>query len=773
MKKQFRKITAVLLAVVMMVLMMPIAITTVVAANTEDELVAIALGEVGSTNYYKYYGGNYNAWCADFVTWCAQQAGVTSISNSSSCTAMYNGMKNNGCREVSAPQKGDLVFYYNSNRGSWMHVGIMIDSSTAISGNYWLNNYSQVARHNYNSYWDETGARCTAVFVRPNYQNDTPVDLGTDFYAFIMNKAKWKPLTVERDENVVIRGEKADHCADQMWKFERQGDGSYKIVSLANGKCLDVHNASNSAGTNVKVWEDNGNDAQRWYIYGNTYSKSFVLKAKCTDCVLDVYGNHSDDGTNVQMYTRHDGESEIFEFYVLYNRTFAVNLGNDFTATFLNKKSWIPLINDEKGNVSLQKETGISRNLWRFKRQTDGSYIISSCYDGKCFDLQDWSHNDGTNVQAYSENGYDAQRWYFYEYGGGYTVQSKESGKLLDVKDGNLSFGANIQTWAWNGTDSQVFSIYKGDECKIKAVDLSATVKSSNVTFNWNNVYGETGFNLRIWSGKHWEGDSYKDVWNLPENTTSTSVELPPGKYEAYVDTYNHYDLLMSNVVSFEVLPQLILSVYPKEHILKCNWEEVLKAESYKIEIFDSGANLVSNQDNIKELQYQMPISEGNYTVKLTSNNNLSITKPLIVNFIEGKIGDVNLDGYINVDDGNFFLKTLTRDEEFPNRLVADTNMDGETSVIDVRLILRYISGKEVQNIGNTVLLNSIGDTNLDGVIDISDVTAIQYHLVELRLFTDEQLALADTNGDGLIDINDATYLQIYLAGYDVVLGKQ
>ncbi len=34
--------------------------------------------------------------------------------------------------------------------------------------------------------------------------------------------------------------------------------------------------------------------------------------------------------------------------------------------------------------------------------------------------------------------------------------------------------------------------------------------------------------------------------------------------------------------------------------------------------------------------------------MKLTSNNNISITKPLIVNFIEGKIGDVNLDGYIN-----------------------------------------------------------------------------------------------------------------------------
>lgn len=66
-----------------------------------------------------------------------------------------------------------------------------------------------------------------------------------------------------------------------------------------------------------------------------------------------------------------------------------------------------------------------------------------------------------------------------------------------------------------------------------------------------------------------------------------------------------------------------------------------------------------------------------------------------------------------------------------------------------------------------------IGDTNLDGIISISDVTAIQRHLAELTRFTDEQIALADTNSDGNIDITDATHLQKYLAEFDgIVLGK-
>ena len=63
------------------------------------------------------------------------------------------------------------------------------------------------------------------------------------------------------------------------------------------------------------------------------------------------------------------------------------------------------------------------------------------------------------------------------------------------------------------------------------------------------------------------------------------------------------------------------------------------------------------------------------------------------------------------------------------------------------------------------------GDVNLDGNINIKDVTAIQRHLADLGAFSKEQLAAADTNGDGKVDINDATHLQRYLAEFDVQLG--
>lgn len=92
-----------------------------------------------------------------------------------------------------------------------------------------------------------------------------------------------------------------------------------------------------------------------------------------------------------------------------------------------------------------------------------------------------------------------------------------------------------------------------------------------------------------------------------------------------------------------------------------------------------------------------------------------------------------------------------------------------------IQAVVEYTDGTTVSSITRTIYLKSeIGDTNLDGNITISDVTAIQRHLAELELFSDEQIALADTNGDGKVDITDATHLQKYLAEFDgIALGKQ
>lgn len=59
----------------------------------------------------------------------------------------------------------------------------------------------------------------------------------------------------------------------------------------------------------------------------------------------------------------------------------------------------------------------------------------------------------------------------------------------------------------------------------------------------------------------------------------------------------------------------------------------------------------------------------------------------------------------------------------------------------------------------------SLGDVNLDGIIDINDATHIQKYLAAKCSYIDTQKSVADINKDGIIDVNDTTTLQKYLAG--------
>ena len=65
-----------------------------------------------------------------------------------------------------------------------------------------------------------------------------------------------------------------------------------------------------------------------------------------------------------------------------------------------------------------------------------------------------------------------------------------------------------------------------------------------------------------------------------------------------------------------------------------------------------------------------------------------------------------------------------------------------------------------------------IGDANLDGTINIKDVTAIQRHCAEYESLTGNAATAADVDGDGSITVNDATCIQLYLAEFDNGYGR-
>lgn len=109
-------------------------------------VIEAALAEVGYTErkdeYTKFgawYGLSNAYWCDMFVSWCANQAGVSAsiFPHSASCTAHVNQFQQQGRFYASAsrggsytPQQGDVIFFYNPKRrpnGNVSgHVGLVL-----------------------------------------------------------------------------------------------------------------------------------------------------------------------------------------------------------------------------------------------------------------------------------------------------------------------------------------------------------------------------------------------------------------------------------------------------------------------------------------------------------------------------------------------------------------------------------------------------------------------------------------------------------------------
>ena len=115
----------------------------------------------------------------------------------------------------------------------------------------------------------------------------------------------------------------------------------------------------------------------------------------------------------------------------------------------------------------------------------------------------------------------------------------------------------------------------------------------------------------------------------------------------------------------------------------------------------------------------------------------------------------------------------------FTNILVPDTvNQIGENAFAPDNAILCFEGSAAAEycienGFEQAVIIAKVpGDANLDGVVNINDVTTIQRYIAEFIDFNAFQMVLADTDCDGNVGIDDATLIQMYLAEYDVVLGE-
>ncbi|MCC2279769.1 RICIN domain-containing protein [Streptomyces sp. ET3-23] len=88
-------------------------------------------------------------------------------------------------------------------------------------------------------------------------------------------------------------------------------------------------------------------------------------------------------------------------------------------------------------------------SVWRFNRNSDGSYYIVNNASGKCLEIADSRKGNGAPAQQWSCTGIATQRWWF---GGGH-IFNANSGKVLETNNGDSSNGAGVQQWTKSDSD--------------------------------------------------------------------------------------------------------------------------------------------------------------------------------------------------------------------------------------------------------------------------------------------------------------------------------
>ena len=527
-------------------------------AHTQQEAVNWANSQIGKS---LDQDGVYGAQCVDLIRYYYIYLGASPVGGNG-CNYATNALPSGWSRikyySGFTPQPGDVaVWTYTTS--AYGHVAIVTSANSSNMNVVEQNGSTHVTRsHSYNySYGTFWGV------IRPNFPSINYLNIGDNFYAYIIKQDSWIHLENEA-ENVRLSYKLDISDPKQIWHFIRQADNSYKIVNEYDGKCLDAYGAGADNGTNIGTYSDNGSIAQRWFVYWN--GSGYSIKSYYCNKVLDVTNNSNAGGTNIELYEPNNSAAQIFS---IYNVT---NDGITYSKPSIPEKVTITGYNNEKNatvswseskvygrydnriyNVSVYKsdgslaysKNGLTSRSANFTLPSYGTYKVSvtavntkypnyNSLSESYINLAEHKHtysNNGTIMEAATctSNGSKA-----------YVCRECNTIKMETIPATGHSYDAGKVTKQPTATTAGV-KTYTCTKCKatktetIKATGLKAPVLKAAVNANgsfklsWNKVSGAEKYELYI---KQADG-SFK----LMKTTTGTSFTTAVGAY-GYQYTY-------------------------------------------------------------------------------------------------------------------------------------------------------------------------------------------------------------------------------------------
>ena len=306
-----RRVLCLILAVIMVACLLPTAAFASTNGKTADDAINWVRSLNGQTvgsgecvalikAYYSYLGQTSPGGDGKDYSWNQLPAGWTRIQNAQ-------------------PQKGDILVYGWSAKNPAGHVAIYESDNSTWHQNFGSARYVTQVTYRYNSfdnpYWG---------VIRPDFSSATPApsyaDIGTNVYRYLIRTDGWKHIGTNYGSNNYVTISAANTGdPEQIWKFIRQGDGSYCIQNMYSDWYLTYEGNCVQQAKVTTSWL-NTNKASRfqWYIYDKNGTFQLVPKDSVTAgtwLVLDCTGNYQTPGTQMELYSNWSGAAQIFSLY--------------------------------------------------------------------------------------------------------------------------------------------------------------------------------------------------------------------------------------------------------------------------------------------------------------------------------------------------------------------------------------------------------------------------------------------------------------------------
>ncbi|RVU98706.1 ricin-type beta-trefoil lectin domain protein [Coriobacteriales bacterium OH1046] len=254
----------------------------------------------------------------------------------------------------------------------------------------------------------------------------------------------------------------------QTWEIAYDDDGYATLANAGSGLVLGIRGDSHYAGANVQQERPSGAYGQKWIIRPNGDGSYTLISGVSPKIVLDVTGEQTSNGANIETWTSNGGRAQSFHLLPLEPFIPKVGMANDLSGVYTIAPVLAPgHALDVEGqdmadgaNIICWTAHGGANQQWRFTRLDDGFYRIESVLSGKLLDVSGSTVIPGTNVIQWTGNGGLNQEWAVYRRSdGSYVLKNVGTGLMLDLYGSSTENGANVDAYRENDAASQRWTL--------------------------------------------------------------------------------------------------------------------------------------------------------------------------------------------------------------------------------------------------------------------------------------------------------------------------